>query len=64
MSSDLEKNSRGPVKSSTMELGAVWSSKKLPPRVGGARLRDDYLHVGDAYNRNQEIADEWEAHDL
>ncbi|KAF2832315.1 hypothetical protein CC86DRAFT_340739 [Ophiobolus disseminans] len=50
----------GPIKSSTVKRGAVWSSKILPPQEAGAILRDDYSHLGDAYNRNQESANEWE----
>jgi hypothetical protein len=69
MSSSSERGSRRPSKTATIEVGsAVWSSVNTPPSgddpyKSAKSLRDNYKYIGDAYDRNQDVANEWETND-
>lgn len=61
MSSSSFKRSDGVNKSTTIDVGAVWSSIQLPRK--GAPMRGNYDHLGDAYTRNHVEAARWEISD-
>jgi hypothetical protein len=68
MSSSSKERERRPSKSATIEIGsAVWSSVNTPsgadPYKTAKSLRDNYKYIGDAYDRNQDVANEWETKD-
>jgi hypothetical protein len=69
MSSSSEHGSQKPSKTTTIEIGsAVWSSVNTPPSgddpyKSAKSLRDNYKNIGDAYDRNQDVATEWETND-
>jgi hypothetical protein len=55
-------------RASTMESGsAVWSSTHIPdeqdPYEVSKSVRSNYSYIGDAYDRSQAIADQWEIND-
>jgi hypothetical protein len=63
MSSLSEDRDAKPAQFTTIESGfAPWSSKNSPddPYKDSRKLRDNYKHIGDAYDRNQESANAWE----
>ncbi|KAH3986431.1 hypothetical protein HBI44_076540 [Parastagonospora nodorum] len=63
MSSLSEDRDAKPAQFTTIESGfAPWSSKNGPddPYKDSRKLRDNYKHIGDAYDRNQESANAWE----
>lgn len=57
-----------PTKSASAGRGfATWSSNGIPEdneiedaKTSYQKLRDNYEHIGDAYDRNQHTANEWE----
>jgi hypothetical protein len=61
MSTNSEKRSTTPTKTVTIDLGAaLHSSKNIPhtPEFG-----DPYRDNGDAYERRQDVANQWEISD-
>jgi hypothetical protein len=70
MSSSSEDRLRDakPDRTSSMEPGsAVWSSTDVPaaadPYEVSKSVRSNYKYIGDAYDRLQATADEWEIND-
>ncbi|KAH8726188.1 cora-like Mg2+ transporter protein-domain-containing protein [Phaeosphaeriaceae sp. PMI808] len=60
MSSLPENGHLKPIQSHTIDIGAWWSPQHIPD---GHVYRDTYKHIGDAYDRGQDVADEWEIKD-
>jgi hypothetical protein len=55
-------------RASTMDSGsAVWSSTHIPdeedPYEVSKSVRSNYSYIGDAYDRTQTTADQWEIND-
>jgi hypothetical protein len=59
-SSSEKRFDQKPAKTFTIDLGSLWSPRKVPHE---AEFKDPYKYNGDAYSRNQDIANEWEMKD-
>lgn len=46
-----------PAKTFTIDLGSLWSPRKVPHE---AEFKDPYKYNGDAYDRNEDMASQWE----